>query len=105
MGFLEGYGRRLGVLEYLGTWDAASNTPAIVSGIGQKNGYYVVSVTGSTTIDGRNDYEAGDWIIFNGTVWEQIDNQRGSGGLDLLDGGFASEQVFDSNVVIDGGSA
>jgi hypothetical protein len=104
MTFLDKFGRRLGVLEYLGTWNASTNTPALVSGVGQKNGYYIVSVTGSTLIDGRADYEAGDWIVFNGTSWEQVDNQHSS-GLDYLDGGTAVESTFDSNLTIDGGSA
>ena len=104
MGFLEGYARKLGVLEYLGAWDAAANSPALASGVGQKNGYYVVSVAGATLLDGIYDWEPGDWAIFNGSVWEQIDNQRG-GGLELIDGGTAPDAVFDSNVIIDGGSA
>ena len=103
MTFLDKFGRRLGVLEYLGTWNASTNTPTLISGVGQKNGYYIVSVTGSTLIDGRNDYEAGDWIVFNGQTWEQVDNQRG--GLEYLDGGTAAETTFDSNLIIDGGSA
>lgn len=103
MSFIEGYARRLGVLEYLGTWDAGSNTPALTSGVGQKNGYYVVSVLGTTNLDGITDWEPGDWAIFNGTKWEQVDNQRG--GLTLVDGGSAVEAQFDSNVILDGGSA
>lgn len=105
MGFLEGYARKLGVLEYLGAWDAAANSPALTSSVGQKNGYYVVSVAGSTLLNGIYDWEPGDWAIFNGSVWEQIDNQRGGNGLELIDGGTAVEATFDSNVTIDGGSA
>jgi hypothetical protein len=106
MGFLQGYARKLGVLEYLGTWDASSNVPFLQSGQGQKNGYYVVSVTGSTSLDGVIGWEVGDWAIFNGTTWEQIDNQQNmSSGFLLIDGGSATEQVFDSNVTIDGGAA
>ena len=104
MSFIEGYARRLGVLEYLGVWDASTNTPHLSSGSGQKNGYYVVSVFGSVNLDGITDREPGDWAIFNGTVWEQVDNQR-AGGLQLIDGGSAVEAHFDSNVIIDGGGA
>ena len=103
MSFLEGYARRLGVLEYLGTWDASTNTPALASGVGQKNGYYIVAFSGTTNIDGITDWDPGDWAIFNGSKWEQVDNQRG--GLDYLDGGTAAETTFDSNLIIDGGSA
>ena len=103
MSFLEGYARRLGVLEYLGTWDAATNTPTLTSGVGQKNGYYIVGTSGTTNLNGITDWDPGDWAIFDGTSWGQVDNQRA--GLELLDGGIASEAVFDSNVTIDGGAA
>jgi hypothetical protein len=62
-----------GQLEYAGTWNASTNTPTLVSGAGIKNQYYVVSVAGSTTLDGISDWQVGDWAIFNGTVWQKID--------------------------------
>ena len=73
MSFLDGYARKLGVIEYLGTWNASTNTPSLASGIGSKGGYYVVSVAGSTTLDGAADWQPGDWVIFNGTAWQKID--------------------------------
>jgi len=63
-----------GGVSYQGTWDATTNTPTIVSGTGSKGHYYVVSVGGTTTIDGISDWLPSDWIIFNGTAWEKIDN-------------------------------
>lgn len=80
MSFLDGYARRLGVLEYLGTWSASGNSPALASGVGQKGGYYVVSSTGATNLDGVTDWVVGDWAIFNGTVWQKIDNTDAGGG-------------------------
>lgn len=62
-----------GQLNYAGTWDASANTPTLVSGVGTKNQYYVVSVAGSTNLDGITDWQVGDWAIFNGTFWEKID--------------------------------
>jgi len=62
-----------GQLDYAGTWNASTNTPTLVSGAGIKNQYYVVSVAGSTTLDGITDWQVGDWAIFNGTVWQKID--------------------------------
>jgi len=41
-----------GALTYEGTWNASTNTPTITSGVGTKGHYYVVSVSGNTTIDG-----------------------------------------------------
>jgi hypothetical protein len=63
-----------GGVSYQGTWDATTNTPTLVSGTGSKGHYYVVSVGGSTNIDGISDWLPSDWIIFNGTAWEKIDN-------------------------------
>ena len=63
-----------GGVSYQGAWNASTNTPTIVSGTGSKGHYYVVSVAGNTNIDGITDWVTGDWIIFNGTTWEQIDN-------------------------------
>lgn len=68
-------GSSSGGLNYLGTWNATTNTPTITSGVGGASGdYYVVSVAGNTNIDGITDWQVGDWIIFNGTVWQKIDN-------------------------------
>ena len=62
-----------GQLNYAGTWNASANTPTLASGVGTKNQYYVVSVAGSTNLDGITDWQVGDWAIFNGTFWQKID--------------------------------
>jgi hypothetical protein len=59
---------------YQGTWNALTNNPLIQSGVGTKGYYYVVNVAGSTNIDGITDWNVGDWIIFDGTAWQQVDN-------------------------------
>jgi hypothetical protein len=64
----------LGSLVYKGTWNASTNNPVLQSGVGNKGDYYVVSVAGSTNLDGITDWEIGDWAVFNGSVWEKIDN-------------------------------
>ena len=64
----------LGGVVYRGTWDASTNTPTIISGAGSKGDYYIVSVAGTTNVDGINDWKVGDWIIFNGSVWDKVDN-------------------------------
>ena len=64
----------LGALSYQGTWNASTNTPTLASGVGTKGYYYVVDVAGSTNLDGITDWLVGDWAVFNGSVWQQIDN-------------------------------
>lgn len=59
---------------YQGTWNASTNTPTLASGVGTKGYYYIVSVAGTTNIDGITDWNVGDWIIFDGTAWQQVDN-------------------------------
>lgn len=62
-----------GGLDYQGTWNASTNSPTLASGVGTNGFYYVVSVDGSTNLDGITDWKAGDWAIFNGTAWQKID--------------------------------
>ena len=46
----------------------------MASGSGTQGCYYVVNVAGSTNLDGITDWQIGDWAVFNGTIWEKIDN-------------------------------
>ena len=62
-----------GGLSYQGSWNASTNTPTLVSSVGVNGYYYVVSVAGSTNLNGITDWQVGDWAIFNGTVWQKID--------------------------------
>ena len=64
----------LGALSYQGTWDASTNTPTLTSSVGTKGYYYVVSVAGNTNLNGITDWLVGDWAVYNGTVWQKVDN-------------------------------
>lgn len=58
----------LGQIHYKGTWDASSGifpTPATLGD------YYIVSVAGIISLI---DYQVGDWIVYNGSTWDKIDN-------------------------------
>jgi trimeric autotransporter adhesin len=65
-----------GSLNYSGAWDASTNNPALASGVGTKGDYYVVSVSGSTNLDGITSWVVSDWAVFNGTVWQKVDNSE-----------------------------
>jgi hypothetical protein len=71
----------LGDLVYDGVWDAATNTPTLASGVGDSGHYYVVSVAGSTNLDGITDWQPGDWVIFNGAAWQKIDQSWATAGV------------------------
>jgi hypothetical protein len=65
-----------GSLSYQGTWNASTNNPTLQSGVGVKGYYYVVSVAGSTNLDGITDWQISDWAVFNGTAWQKVDNSE-----------------------------
>jgi predicted heme/steroid binding protein len=64
----------VGGVQYQGTWNADTNTPTLQSSVGVKGYYYVVSVPGSTNLNGITDWKLGDWAIYNGTAWDKVDN-------------------------------
>ena len=64
----------IGALSYQGTWNASTNTPTLTSSVGTKGYYYVVNVAGSTNLNGITDWKVGDWAVYNGSVWQKIDN-------------------------------
>ena len=63
-----------GDLNYQGTWNASTNTPTLTSSVGTKGYYYVVDVAGTTNLNGITDWQIGDWAIYNGTIWQKVDN-------------------------------
>ena len=66
----------IGAINYKGTWDAQTNNPTLTSSVGTKGDYYVVSVAGNTNLNGITDWQISDWAIFNGSVWEKVDNSE-----------------------------
>ena len=64
----------LGELNYQGTWNASTNTPTLTSSVGTKGYYYVVSVAGTTNLNGITDWQIGDWAVYSGTAWQKVDN-------------------------------
>jgi hypothetical protein len=65
-----------GTISYQGSWDANTNSPTLTSSVGVNGYYYVVSVAGSTNLNGITDWQIGDWAIFNGSVWQKIDQSN-----------------------------
>ena len=65
-------------LVYKGTWNASTNTPTLTSGTGVTGEFYIVSVAGTTNLDGITDWQVGDWAIFVEVgatdTWQKIDN-------------------------------
>lgn len=66
----------LGQLSYMGTWN-----PALKDTRTPKSGeYYIAKGTGRFLPDGttlptdEDDFQTGDWAVYNGTTWDKIDN-------------------------------
>jgi hypothetical protein len=70
------WGSVAGVLTYQGTWNATTNTPTLTSSVGTSGYYYVVATAGSTNLNGITDWQIGDWLLFNGSVWQKIDQSN-----------------------------
>lgn len=62
-----------GALNYQGTWNASTNTPTLTSSVGSSGYYYVVGTAGTTNLNGITDWQVGDWAIFNGSIWQKLD--------------------------------
>ena len=78
----------LGQLEYVGTWDASTGTPVndarpnVEDGTTKrdyrKGDYLIITMEASEgklpTTNATLELAVGDWIVFNGTSWDKIDN-------------------------------
>ena len=95
-------------LVFQGTWNAATNTPTLTSGSGTTGHFYIVSVDGTTNLDGITDWKVGDWAVFveqgASDQWEKVDNSSvldgvGTGQtLPLWAGSGTSNTLTDSNI-------
>jgi hypothetical protein len=67
----------LGAVVYVGAWNASSNSPTLSDSSGTKGYYYVVSVSGTQNLgSGPIDFQVSDWVIYNGSVWQKVDNSE-----------------------------
>jgi hypothetical protein len=61
-----------GSMFFIGDYNAGTNTPGISDGTGNTGDYYLVSVGGTVDPGGGSiTFEAGDSVIYNGTVWKK----------------------------------
>lgn len=94
----------VGALKYKGTWNANTNTPTLGdSGAGGVAGdYYVVSVSGTTSVDGVADWIATDFIVNNGTTWDKIDNTDKVTSVMGLTGAVSVDDLTVETAIADG---
>ena len=60
-------------LDFQGSWNASTNTPSLASSVGTNGEFYIVSVAGTTDLNGITNWGIGDWAIFNGTAWQRVE--------------------------------
>lgn len=81
---------------YKGNWDASTNTPTIVAGVGSNGDNYTVNVSGTQSITGASTtFEIGDQLRFttNGNKWERIPNYQAVSSVAGLTGPIASSAL------------
>ncbi len=71
------------VMEYLGTWAASTNTPTLADGVGDAGDVYIANDAGTVDFgSGDITFAAGDWVIYNGTIWEKSSNSISANSVD-----------------------
>jgi hypothetical protein len=67
------------VMEYKGTWNAATNTPTLADGTGNQGDVYLCNVAGTVNFgSGPIAFVVGDQVIYSGTVWQRASGATGT---------------------------
>jgi hypothetical protein len=67
------------VVTYLGTWNAATNTPTLANGTGDIGDLYICNVAGTVNFGaGPITFAVGDWVIYNGSQWQKSAGSSGT---------------------------
>ncbi len=66
-------------LAFEGNWNANTDTPDLSAATPDNGQFWIVSVAGSTDLDGITDWKVGDWAIYVSTGagtdgWQKVDN-------------------------------
>lgn len=61
-----------GIFVYRGTWNATTNSPTLVNGVGDTGDVYFVQVAGTHNFGAGNiTFSIGDRVAYNGTIWQK----------------------------------
>jgi hypothetical protein len=67
------------VMEYKGTWNAATNTPTLADGTGNQGDVYLCNVAGTANFgSGPIAFAVGDQAIYSGTIWQKAGGSTGT---------------------------
>lgn len=60
-------------MEYLGAWNASTNSPTLSNGSGTNGDFYLCSTAGTVDFGAGNiTFAVGDSVIYNGSIWEKV---------------------------------
>ena len=67
------------VVTYLGTWNAATNTPTLTNGVGDAGDLYICNVAGTANFGaGPVTFAVGDWVLYGSGTWQKSSGQNGT---------------------------
>lgn len=97
----------LGQVEYQGTWNASTNSPALTNPDSTAHGkYYIVNADGTQF---SQDFKVGDWIINNSGQWQKVDNTDAvasfngrTGAIVPVSGDYAVADITGLQTALDG---
>lgn len=65
------------IMDYLGNWAASTNTPTLANGVGNNGDVYQATDSGTVNFGaGGITFAAGDFVIYNGTIWQKSLNSN-----------------------------
>jgi hypothetical protein len=75
------------VMTYEGVWNASTNSPSLADGAGDAGMVYRVGTAGSQDLgSGSISFSVGDYVIYNGTIWEKSDTTDAVASVNSLTG-------------------
>lgn len=91
-----------GAVVYKGTWSpspSSGGTPTLANGTGTAGWEYAVTASGTANFGGSNfTFNAGDYVIYNGTIWQQIPTGSSAAAAGTLTGTTLASNVVTSSL-------
>jgi hypothetical protein len=67
------------VMEYKGSWNAATNTPTLANGTGNAGDVYLCEVAGTVNFGaGPIAFFVGDQVVYSGSIWQRASGATGT---------------------------
>ena len=59
------------IMQFLGVWNATTNSPSLADGTGTSGSVYRVNTAGTQDLgSGAQTFVVGDWVMYSGSVWQ-----------------------------------